>query len=42
MDSDADDERKSTGGTCVLRVAGLATLQQVPARLRKVWPRQPK
>ena len=42
MDSDADDKSKSTGGTSVLRVAGLATLQQVPARLRKVWPRKPK
>ena len=42
MDSDADDESKSTGGTSVLRVTGLATLQQVPARLRKVWPRKPK
>ena len=32
MDSDTDDESNSTGSTSVLRVAGLATLQQVPAR----------
>ena len=31
MDNDIDDESNSTGGTSVLRVAGLATLQQVPA-----------
>ena len=41
MDSDADDKSKSTGGTSVLRVAGLAILQQMPARLRKVWPKKP-
>ena len=40
-DSDAEDESNSTGGTSVLRVAGLARLQQVPARLRKVWPPKP-
>ena len=35
MDSDIDDESNSTGSTSVLRVAGLATLQQVqvPARV---------
>ena len=33
MDSGPDDESNSTGSTFVLRVAGLATLQQVPARL---------
>ena len=33
MDIDADDESNSTGNTSVLRVAGLATLQQVPARV---------
>ena len=33
MDSDSHDESNSTGSTSVLRVAGLATLQQVPARV---------
>ena len=33
MDSDTDDESISTGSTSVLRVAGLATLQQVPAHV---------
>ena len=33
MNSDPDDESNSTGSTSVLRVAGLATLQQVPARV---------
>ena len=33
MDNDTDDESNSTGGTSVFRVAGLATLQQVPARV---------
>ena len=31
MDSDTEDESNSTGSFSVLRVAGLATLQQVPA-----------
>ena len=31
MDSDTDDESNSTGSSSVLRVAGLARLQQVPA-----------
>ena len=33
MDSDTEDESNSTGSSSVLRVAGLATLQQVPARV---------
>ena len=33
MDSDTNDKSSSTGSTSVLRVAGLATLQQVPARV---------
>ena len=34
MDSDTEDEsNSSTGSSSVLRVAGLATLQQVPARV---------
>ena len=33
MDNDTDDESNSTCSTSVLRVAGLATLQQVPARV---------
>ena len=33
MDSDTDDKSNRTGSTCVRRVAGLATLQQVPARV---------
>ena len=33
MDSGTNDESYSTGGTSVLIVAGLATLQQVPARI---------
>ena len=33
MDSDTDDENNSTGSTSVLRVAGLATLQQVHVRV---------
>ena len=33
MDNDTADESSSTGSTSVLRVAGLATLQQVPARV---------
>ena len=33
MDSDTEDESSSTGSFSVLRVAGLATLQQVPARV---------
>ena len=32
MDSDTEDE-SNTGSSSVLRVAGLATLQQVPARV---------
>ena len=38
-DSDTEDE-SNTGSSSVLRVAGLATLQQVPARVcfRKAWP----
>ena len=32
MDSDTEDESNSTGSSSVLRVAGLATLQQEPAR----------
>ena len=31
MDSDTEDESNSTGSSSALRVAGLATLQQVPA-----------
>ena len=33
MDSEPDDVSNSTGSTSVLRVAGLAALQQVPARV---------
>ena len=33
MDSDTEDESNSTGSSSVLRVAGLATLQQVPTRV---------
>ena len=33
MHSDTEDESNSTGSSFVLRVAGLATLQQVPARV---------
>ena len=33
MDNDTQDESNSTGSSSVLRVAGLATLQQVPARV---------
>ena len=33
MDSDTNDGSNSTGSTSVLRVAGLATLQQAPARV---------
>ena len=33
MDSDTEDESNSTGSSSVLRVAGFATLQQVPARV---------
>ena len=33
MNSDPDDASNSTCSTSVLRVAGLATLQQVPARV---------
>ena len=33
MDSDTDDENCSTGSTSILRVAGLATLPQVPAHV---------
>ena len=33
MESDTEDERNSTGSSSALRVAGLATLQQVPARV---------
>ena len=33
MDSDTEDESNSTGSSSALRVAGLATLQQVPARV---------
>ena len=33
MDSDTEDESNSTASFSVLRVAGLATLQQVPARV---------
>ena len=33
MDGDTDDESSSTGSTSVLRVAGLAPLQQVLARV---------
>ena len=33
MDSDTEDESNSTGSSSVLRLAGLATLQQVPARV---------
>ena len=32
MDSDTDDENNSAGSTFVLRVVGLATLHQAPAR----------
>ena len=31
MDRDTEDESSSTGSSSVLRFAGLATLQQVPA-----------
>ena len=33
MHSDTEDESNSTGSSSVLRAAGLATLQQVPARV---------
>ena len=33
MDSDTDDENNSTGGTFVLKVAGLATLHEMPAHV---------
>ena len=33
MDSDTEDENNSAGSSSALRVAGLATLQQVPARV---------
>ena len=33
MDGNTDDDCTSTGGTSVLRVVGLAALQQVPARI---------
>ena len=33
MDSDTDDKSYRTGSTSVRRVAGLATLQQVPPRV---------
>ena len=33
MDSDTEDESNGTGSSSVLRVAGLATLQQMPARV---------
>ena len=33
MDSDTEDESNSTGSSSVLRFAGFATLQQVPARV---------
>ena len=33
MDSDTEDESNNTGSSSVLRVIGLATLQQVPARV---------
>ena len=33
MDSDTDDENNSTGGTFVLKVAGLATLHEMPAHI---------
>ena len=33
MDSDTEDESSSTGSSSVLRFVGLATSQQVPARV---------